>query len=196
MIPPSASQPWQPDNKAAQPCQGPAASTPRPGTRSPAPPRESAGSGSAASGNIRCVMPRISPGTSTIFISIRSSTALQSARGIGRTHRFAKRLRAGSIRPVGCLRARTRAILARGGPAKGQAEAGTMSWRHLGSVASGGVRKRTPPLATALRLLCVYLGHRSECAFALIPPRPAPLQSAWRSGHANACGLRDWRSGG
>ena len=34
MIPPSACQLWQPDNKAAQPCQGAAASTPRPGTRS------------------------------------------------------------------------------------------------------------------------------------------------------------------
>ena len=34
MIPPSACQPWQPDNTAAHPCQGAAASTPRPGTRS------------------------------------------------------------------------------------------------------------------------------------------------------------------
>ena len=103
-----------------------------------APPRESARSGNAGSGNIRCVMQTTSPGTSITSISIRLNTGLSRGQSIGRIPRSGEPSRGGNIQQIG----RGRMVMSPG------LERSIAIQRDLiGCSGDGGVLKSTPPYA-------------------------------------------------
>ena len=111
-------------------------SRPAKAAQSLAQPRESAGFGNADFGSIRCVVPTILPGTSTMSISIRSNTGLSRGRPIGRIPRSGERSGGGIIQRIGRKPMLISADLERSRVSRNDRTAGG---------GDGGVRKSTPP---------------------------------------------------